>query len=166
MATPAGFLSMIAVPTLFSLSLAGIWHGAGMQFVIFGLLHGSYLSINQAWRIFGGTRASSVPPGAVRRHVDHVAGVLLTFAAVLVGHVFFRSANVPSALSVLAAMAGLHHALPVALSAAPPPFRQEIAASFRWGVPADPVVPKLYGLATNKGCFCKVPGTSLAGRSS
>ncbi len=136
MATPAGFLSMIAVPTLFSLSLAGIWHGAGMQFVIFGLLHGIYLSINQAWRIFGGTRASSVPPGAVRRHVNHV---------------FFRSANVPSALSVLAAMAGLHHALPVALSAAPPPFRQEIAASFRWGVPADPVVPKLYGLATNKG---------------
>ena len=113
MATPEGFITMIAFPTLFSLFLAGIWHGAGMQFVIFGLLHGSYLTVNQAWRTYTGNRPkAAAPPTPIRRSVNYVAGVLLTFSAVLVGHVFFRSANVHSALSMLAGMAGLHHINP------------------------------------------------------
>ena len=31
----------------------GLWHGAGWQFLIFGFLHGAYLVVNHAWRIFG-----------------------------------------------------------------------------------------------------------------
>jgi len=30
--------------------LGGIWHGAGWTFVIWGMLHGTYLIINHAWR--------------------------------------------------------------------------------------------------------------------
>lgn len=110
MATGSGFASMIAAPTIFSLFLAGIWHGAGLQFLVFGLLHGMYLTINQAWRIFRGTASTAANPSALRGYVNHIAGVLLTFAAVLVGHVFFRSASVSAAISMLAGMAGLHHA--------------------------------------------------------
>ncbi len=29
--------------------LAGIWHGAGWTFVVFGLIHGFALAINHAW---------------------------------------------------------------------------------------------------------------------
>lgn len=30
--------------------LGGIWHGAGWTFIIWGMLHGTYLMINHAWR--------------------------------------------------------------------------------------------------------------------
>ena len=51
-ATIGGFLSIIVVPTFVTMTLIGVWHGAGLQFVVFGLLHAVYLSINHAWRIF------------------------------------------------------------------------------------------------------------------
>ena len=120
MATASGFATMIAAPTLFSLFIAGIWHGAGMQYLVFGLLHGSYLTTNQAWRIFRGTRSATTAPGVLRGYINHVAGVLLTFLAVLVGHVFFRSASVSAAVSMLAGMLGLHHAAPVSTAPQPP----------------------------------------------
>ncbi len=50
--TPTGFAAMIATPTLLTMLLTGIWHGAGLQFVLFGLIHGIYLTANQAWRHF------------------------------------------------------------------------------------------------------------------
>src|SRR3954468_21630198 len=51
-ATPGGFLSLVAGPTLITMSLAGFWHGAGTQYFIFGLLHGIYISVNHAMRIY------------------------------------------------------------------------------------------------------------------
>jgi alginate O-acetyltransferase complex protein AlgI len=105
LATRAGFVDMVVVPTILTLLLAGIWHGAGLQFAIFGVLHGIYLSINHAWRIF-----RKVPePGAQRRgHFGHVVAVLLTFSAVLLGQVFFRANSTGDALAMLAGMLGLH----------------------------------------------------------
>ncbi len=50
--TAGGFGSLVAFPTITTMFLAGIWHGAGLQFIIFGILHGLYLTINHAWRIF------------------------------------------------------------------------------------------------------------------
>ena len=112
MATPAGFLSMIAFPTLVALFLAGVWHGAGMQFIIFGLLHALYLTINHAWRLRrGGNKASARQPSQMTNLLLVVGSTLLTFAAVLVGQVFFRASSVAAANSVLAGMLGLHHPL-------------------------------------------------------
>ena len=51
-ATPGGFAGSIILPTVYTMGLAGIWHGAGFQFLVFGLLHAMYLSVNHAWRIF------------------------------------------------------------------------------------------------------------------
>ena len=34
------------------MGLAGVWHGAGTQYLIFGLLHGIYITVNHAARIF------------------------------------------------------------------------------------------------------------------
>ena len=109
MATPSGFLSMIAWPTGFSLFLAGVWHGAGLQFVIFGLLHGVYLTVNHAWRILRPVSVGSLLP---RNRVAQAAGragrVLLTFAAVLVAQVFFRATGVRSAVAMLGETLGVH----------------------------------------------------------
>ncbi len=38
------FMIGMAVPTIVTFALAGLWHGAGWNFVIFGLIHGVALS--------------------------------------------------------------------------------------------------------------------------
>ena len=99
--TMGGFTTMAAVPIFVTIVLAGIWHGAGATFLIFGLLHAIYLTINRACRII---RPNPPPPtrfGVVWR-------VVLTYASVLVASVFFRAPSVPAAISMLTAMAGLH----------------------------------------------------------
>ncbi len=83
--------------------LGGLWHGAGWTFVLWGTLHGVYLAINHGWR-------------ALRRRLGHdighttrwgrACGVLLTFIAVVVGWVLFRSADLAAAGVMLKAMAG------------------------------------------------------------
>jgi D-alanyl-lipoteichoic acid acyltransferase DltB (MBOAT superfamily) len=107
-ATPEGFATMVAFPTLTTMFLAGIWHGAGIQFLIFGLLHGCYLSVHQAWNLF---RQKHIPEKAPRRlhaTATRFASVLLTFLCVLVGQIFFRAASTSDAFAMLASMAGAH----------------------------------------------------------
>jgi hypothetical protein len=70
--------------------------------VIWGGLHGLYLSINHAWRkvrfiVFGDKDVGGF---------ERLAGTLLTFLAVVVGWVFFRASNATSGLSILKAMSG------------------------------------------------------------
>ena len=106
-ATPSGFLSMIALPTFFTMFLAGVWHGAGLTFIIFGLLHALYLTINHAWRSFG-PRIPEKPPHPAMHLIATVAKVALTYLAVLVAQVFFRASNVHTAFRLLAGMTGVY----------------------------------------------------------
>jgi hypothetical protein len=100
-ASLGGFASLVLLPIVVTMALAGIWHGAGAQFVVFGLLHAVYLSVNHAWRILRPHRA---PP-----HVTaHVGSVLLTYLCVLIGMVFFRAASVSAAVDMLVSMMGAH----------------------------------------------------------
>lgn len=101
-ATPEGFASMVAFPTITTMFIAGVWHGAGLQFLVFGLLHGFYLSVNHAWRLWTpkGTRLHQVVPAPIM--------ILLTFLCVLVGFIFFRANSVSDAVHVVTTMAGFH----------------------------------------------------------
>jgi alginate O-acetyltransferase complex protein AlgI len=100
--TAGGFAGLVAFPTIATMFLAGVWHGAGLQFIIFGLLHGSYLTINHAWRIW--RREGSMLSRLVARPAVSVG---LTFVAVLIAQVFFRAGSTHDALEVLAGLAGL-----------------------------------------------------------
>ena len=103
--TPGGFLSSIVFPTLFTMTLAGVWHGAGLQFIVFGLLHAMYLSVNHAWRIFvvGRKPAAARKVGGIQRALC----ILLTFVAVLVAQAFFRAHGVGDAMLLMQGMVGL-----------------------------------------------------------
>ena len=79
--------------------LGGLWHGAAWTFVVWGALHGAYLCINHAWNNFG----PKAPPRFAR--AANLAGLILTFLAVVVAWVFFRADNMTSALNVLSKMA-------------------------------------------------------------
>ena len=111
LATPEGFLSMTAFPMLFTMGVAGVWHGAGLQYVVFGLLHGVYLTVNHGWRVIrhsrmGNTTVSARSP--VSEAAVRIACVLGTFVCVLIAQVFFRAGSCSQALSVLAGMSGMH----------------------------------------------------------
>jgi D-alanyl-lipoteichoic acid acyltransferase DltB (MBOAT superfamily) len=109
-ATLSGFTSMIAFPTVATMLIAGVWHGAGLTFVVFGALHGTYLCINHAWRIaFPPRPRSDLPPRAgLSRLWCVVWPVALTYLAILVTEVFFRAATVADALALLRGMLGLN----------------------------------------------------------
>jgi D-alanyl-lipoteichoic acid acyltransferase DltB (MBOAT superfamily) len=102
-ATPGGFAAMVMLPTMTTMAIAGLWHGAGLQYLIFGLIHGVYLSINHAMRILRPRRAD-----AGEGWLRHPVKVLFTFAATLLGLVFFRSSSVGAAFQLLGGMIGLH----------------------------------------------------------
>jgi len=106
------FLAVVALPMMFTMFLAGIWHGAGFQFMVFGLLHGIYLSINNAWRQFrrsSGRQVAAVGP-ASRFARTGVTG-LLTYLAFLLSLIFFRADSCAHAMSILKAMLGVHYGI-------------------------------------------------------
>jgi alginate O-acetyltransferase complex protein AlgI len=76
--------------------IAGIWHGAGWTFIVWGLLHGTYQSVHVLARRVGLTPRNAL----VNR--------LLTFVAIVVAWVFFRAPSLGVAMNVLKAMAGLN----------------------------------------------------------
>lgn len=90
---------------LATMLLGGLWHGAGWTFVIWGGLHGLYLVVNHGWhalrRRIGQNPKKPLSPPA------HALSVLLTFLAVTVAWVFFRSKNLHAALVMIEAMAGM-----------------------------------------------------------
>ena len=103
-ATLEGFSSMIAFPTLVSMIIIGVWHGAGTQFLLFGLFHGIYITANHAWRIFRKKPAAAPSPARLRLH--HAASVLLTLFCVILAQVLFRADSTPGAFALFASMAG------------------------------------------------------------
>ena len=108
LATPVGFTSMVAFPTVATMLLTGLWHGAGIRFLIFGLLHGIYLTANQAWRHFRQHRPAAAhgAPRGLERSLMRI-GVYLQVALALV---FFRADSLWSSLHLLGDLFGAHGA--------------------------------------------------------
>jgi len=94
-----------------TMGLGGLWHGAGWNFVIWGLLHGAYLAVNHAWIRFAlprtGRLAARVRAAPVLSRLARAGCVLLTFSAVSFAWVFFRAPDFDTALRLAGAMLGL-----------------------------------------------------------
>lgn len=79
---------------LITMLLGGLWHGAAWIFVIWGGWHGILLAINHGWRKFG-------------VKLPKVLGVGMTFVAVVMGWVLFRSYSLTHGLKIIQTMLGL-----------------------------------------------------------
>ncbi len=90
---------------MITMVLGGLWHGAGWTFVMWGTLHGVYLAINHGWRALRSRLGHDI--GRSTRW-GRACGCLVTFIAVVIGWVFFRAADIATALAMLKAMAGLN----------------------------------------------------------
>jgi alginate O-acetyltransferase complex protein AlgI len=73
------------VNLMITMLLGGLWHGAGITFVLWGALHGLYLCINNAWLALRAKMGW--------RPLPRIAAVLLTFIAVVFAWVPFRAGN-------------------------------------------------------------------------
>jgi alginate O-acetyltransferase complex protein AlgI len=72
--------------------LCGLWHGAGLTFIVWGLYHGLLLILER----FADTRLRWRPAGML--------GIALTFVLVTIGWVFFRAPTLETAGHYLSAM--------------------------------------------------------------
>ncbi len=82
-------------PIVFTMLVAGIWHGSGWTFVFYGLLHGIAIAINNAWKQF------NMPA------ISPIGGWVLTMAVVTSGLAIFRADDMVVATTFLSAMWGV-----------------------------------------------------------
>lgn len=99
------FIELLMFPTLLTMFVSGVWHGAGYTFIVWGLLHGLFLTVNHAWRLLG--------PKLWREKSRYEqfmepAGFVITFSCVAASMVIFRSVNLNTATHLLEGMLGLH----------------------------------------------------------
>lgn len=84
--------------------LGGLWHGAAWTFVVWGLMHGVFLAVNQAWRVKKKSWGWALESRAQR----WLIGYPLTFLCIVVTLTVFRAENLGVATDMLASMAGLN----------------------------------------------------------
>jgi alginate O-acetyltransferase complex protein AlgI len=86
---------------ILTMLLGGLWHGASWNFVIWGGLHGGMLAFERSQGREG-----------FYHNLPRPFRIAFTFLIVLLGWVFFRAADLPSALGYFASMFGFGHAQP------------------------------------------------------
>lgn len=84
------FVLSITVPVNVTFLVSGIWHGAGWNFIVFGVFTGLAMTVEFAWRR---ARMPKLPA---------VAGWILTMLAFLVSLCFFRARSPERAIDMMA----------------------------------------------------------------
>lgn len=77
-----------------TMTLGGLWHGAGLTFIVWGMLHGLGLGLGVLWRRAG-------------LHMPAVAGWALTMLFLVLTFVLFRATSFDAAWTMYESMLGL-----------------------------------------------------------
>ncbi|MEN3369270.1 MAG: alginate O-acetyltransferase complex protein AlgI [Verrucomicrobiota bacterium] len=83
--------------------IGGLWHGAAWTFVLWGLLHGSYLAIERLVKAFVKKDAAWADNLTVKLLIG-----LTTYVAVLIAWVYFRASDFNVASRLIGGMFGRH----------------------------------------------------------
>ncbi len=78
-----------------TMAIGGLWHGAGVKFIVWGAIHGILLIINNLWR-------------KTSCKINTVFAIALTFGVVTAAWVPFRAATMKGALIIWSGMIGLN----------------------------------------------------------
>ena len=89
------FMLVAALPSIFTFMIAGVWHGSGWTYVVYGVMHGVAIATFLGWREFSGVRLPSP------------VAWLLTMVTVVCGLVMFRAADVTTAFTLFSHMWGV-----------------------------------------------------------
>lgn len=101
-----GTLFRTCLNLMIVMSLAGLWHGAGWTFLLWGSYHGALLVANRLWRVSPAGPASTWLWNNVLPY--RAICVAITFVFTLCGWVLFRASDLPSALTLMAQMVKLN----------------------------------------------------------
>lgn len=85
----------ILLATFIAFIIAGVWHGSGWNFFIFGCIHGGALVINHFWQ------------KKIKIKMPKPLGWFLMFFVVLMAWVFFRAQSFAGAISLLKSLFGI-----------------------------------------------------------
>src|SRR6202041_3299123 len=91
-------LAVASLATFLAMGIAGLWHGAAWTFVVYGMLHGIYLSVNQVWR---------------KKQIAHIPvffSWILTFTAVDIADTYFSASSLRSGTAHALALFNPHDA--------------------------------------------------------
>jgi alginate O-acetyltransferase complex protein AlgI len=88
------FMMVAALPSLITFMVAGVWHGSGWTYVIYGVMHGLAIACFLGWREFSGYK------------LPMPVAWLLTMVTVVNGLVMFRAPDVGTALTMMGHMWG------------------------------------------------------------
>lgn len=80
-----GTLAFVSRNTMLVMLVSGIWHGAGLNFVVWGAWHGLLLVVHRLWV----THRDRLGTARLPLWISDPASRLLTFAAVTLGWAFF-----------------------------------------------------------------------------
>jgi D-alanyl-lipoteichoic acid acyltransferase DltB (MBOAT superfamily) len=97
-------LTCFGVASMATMLVAGLWHGAGWTFVIWGGLNGAFMTVGRMtapWRTSMWRTVGLASGTAVRRLVS----VSTTFVSLCFAWVFFRSASLADAVGILRGIA-------------------------------------------------------------
>lgn len=81
---------------MLTMLIAGLWHGAGWTYVLWGGMHGLYSIINHSWR-------------KLNIKLNAIFAWMLTFLSVVLAWVVFRADSIKSALIVIKGLFGFNH---------------------------------------------------------
>lgn len=104
-----GFMALSTyLPTVISMVILGVWHGSGINFFLFGLMNGVFMTINEVWLYLLKQRRKrlglkKVPTGYLRK----VFARGLTLFAFVLSCVPFAHTNFGGTKRMFASMAGL-----------------------------------------------------------
>ena len=86
-----GVMSLI-IPINITFMISGVWHGAGWNFICFGIVTGIFMSIDSLWR------------WAKMPKIYSELAWALTMSAFLISLIFFRSPTVSKAITMISSL--------------------------------------------------------------
>ncbi len=89
------FLMVAAWPSILTFLVAGVWHGSGWTYIVYGTMHGVAIALFLGWREFSPVKLPSP------------AAWFLTMVTVVCGLVMFRAPDLGTAFSLLGQMWGI-----------------------------------------------------------
>jgi alginate O-acetyltransferase complex protein AlgI len=104
------FIISVVLPAFVTFVVIGVWHGAGWTFVLFGLMHATYICTTEAWREFrrrSRKRLKRPDKGAQQDILGRALAHVTTLVCVLLANVMFRSDRVATAGLIYRGMFGL-----------------------------------------------------------
>jgi len=96
----AGNLLVITVPPMVTMLVSGLWHGVGIQFIVWGFIHGIYLTLS-AWTANWRRRVFSKERLGRAVWLTDFVQIFVTFHLITAAWIFFRASSLTSARTII-----------------------------------------------------------------